>query len=58
MNNASMNPVILFLRVLGFLPPPNNGRTPELPNRRSAAVPDSEESIIQGYHSMLNRFEL
>ena len=46
MNNVSMNPVILFLRVLGFLPPPGNAR--------SAEVPDSEESIIQGYHDMLS----
>lgn len=46
MNNVSMNPGILFLRVWGFLPPPDNAR--------SAEVPDSEESIIQGYHDMLS----
>ena len=49
MNNVSMNPGILFLRVWGVLPPPGNAR--------SAEVPDSEESIEQGYHDMLRNIK-
>jgi len=49
MNNVSMNPGILFLRVWGVLPPPGNAR--------SAEVPDSEESIEQGYHDMLSNIK-
>ena len=40
MNNASTNPIILFLRVFGLQNPDGNNRS----------LPDSEESINQGYH--------
>ena len=52
MNGASANPVILFLRVLGLQDP--EGRSSRTySSGTSSVVPDSEDSILQGYQNML-----
>ena len=51
MNGASANPVILFLRVLGLQDP--EGRSSRTYSGTSSVVPDSEDSILQGYQNML-----
>ena len=48
MNNASINPAILFLRAYGL----------QDPNGNSRSLPENEISILQGYHDMLKRIEM
>ena len=47
MNNASANPVILFLRVFGIQNPEGDARS----------LPESEDSILQGYNDVLKRIK-
>ena len=47
MNNASINPAILFLRAYGLQDPEGNSRN----------LPANEISILQGYYDMLKRVE-
>ena len=47
MNNVSANPVIFWLRAFALQDPEGNSRN----------LPDSETSILKGYHAMLKRLE-